>query len=508
MSTKTAQAGVDFIRDEVKRMALTWQLMRDSMAGQPAIKERGIDYLPMPNADDSSEPNQKRYAALKTRAMYYPVTQRTAKGFVGQIFQKNPVFTFPTEMKTMHTNADGAGNTALQFSKALAFEILTTGRAGILADFPDTGGREITKRDVDTGRIHPTLKMYVAEDVINWRVTVIGAVKVLTMVVLREGHTVADGDFGFSTATKYRVLKFANVSTDPAQPVLGVVAELWSQAAGATVFTVEKTALLKDVAGRPLETLPFWFVGAEDNEPSPNQPPLLGLAYINIGHYRNSADVEQSAYLVGSPTLVVSGMNKEWLRDELKGAVRLGSATGLPLPPACTAELLQCEPNSLARELMKDKEQQMVALGAQLVEQKEVQQTATESSQKESGKLSVLSTIVHNINAALANGLKMCASFIVNRELTEGENPELVAELSTDFSVARMSSADRAQLIAEWQGGAITFEEMRTGLKAAGIAYEDDDKARDAIDTELANSPTNPLNGDGAKKDKNTPPAA
>jgi len=41
-----------------------------------------------------------------------------------------------------------------------------------------------------------------------------------------------------------------------------------------------------------------------------------------------------------------------------------------------------------------------------------------------------------------------------------------------------MSPQERQQLISEWQSDAITYTEMRHNMKRGGIAYQDDDEAK------------------------------
>lgn len=70
-----------------------------------------------------------------------------------------------------------------------------------------------------------------------------------------------------------------------------------------------------------------------------------------------------------------------------------------------------------------------------------------------------------------------------------------------------MTPEERQQLIKEWQAGAITFEEMRTGLRKAGTVTEDDAKAKEKIAKDTAeamalaapeNKPGDGGNGNGA----------
>ena len=59
----------------------------------------------------------------------------------------------------------------------------------------------------------------------------------------------------------------------------------------------------------------------------------------------------------------------------------------------------------------------------------------------------------------------------------------IVFQLNVDFSVSKMSAQERQQLMAEWQGGLITWTEARARLHEAGVATEDDAIAKTQVET-------------------------
>ena len=134
----------------------------------------------------------------------------------------------------------------------------------------------------------------------------------------------------------------------------------------------------------------------------------------------------------------------------------------------------------MIKEAMEAKERQMVALGAKLVEQKQVQRTAFEAKVEATSEGSTLSSTAKNVQAAYVWALQWCARFVGVAETG------IQFELNTDFDIARMTPEERAQAIKEWQRGAITFEEMRAVLRKSGTATEDDAKAKEAIAQETA----------------------
>ena len=66
-----------------------------------------------------------------------------------------------------------------------------------------------------------------------------------------------------------------------------------------------------------------------------------------------------------------------------------------------------------------------------------------------------------------------------------GAEGEVKFELNTEFQISSMSYQERLQLMQEWQGGLLTFPEARSALKKVGVATEDTDAAKTAIDAEL-----------------------
>jgi hypothetical protein len=227
----------------------------------------------------------------------------------------------------------------------------------------------------------------------------------------------------------------------------------------------------KDSSGNPLKEIPFIFLGAENNDPTPDDSPLFDLASLNIAHYRNSADYEESSFLVGQPTPVVSGLTKDWAIDILGGVINLGSRAVIPLPVGGKAELLQADPNSMPKEAMEHKEKQMVALGARIVEARDVQRTATESGQDEEVETSILINAARNVSLGYTKALAWAGLFVSSSGVS-------AVVLNTDFAMARMTVEERQQLVTEWQAEAISFSEMRRGLTTQGTANLTDEEAQ------------------------------
>ena len=516
---------VEYTRDELNILLVIYFMIRDCVDGEPAIKgligsdaqqvtagsggsfngggnsgplyndiilSRARRYLPQPNAEDQSQQNRERYRAYVQRAVFYNVTARTLEGMCGQIFLRNPVVNIPSDLDILKTDADGGGLTLDQLAYRTVRHVMSYGRSGILVDYPVAQG-STTKKQILDGDIRPTLTVYNPWDIINWRIEYRGAKRVLSLVVLREPVT-EEGDDGFelNMFEQYRVLKL--------DPLTGEhLVEIY-QKDDQNSFELNDTFNPKDANGKALTDIPFHFVGSENNDIAPNRPPLYDLAALNIAHYRNSADYEEACFIAGQPTPVLTGLSEDWVNNVLNGAVTLGSRGSIALPVGASAHLLQAGQNGMPHEAMEQKEKQMVALGAKLVQIQKTQRTATQSIIETTSESSTLANVAKNVSAAFEWAITVAESYVNKTLLTKNS---IKYQLNNDFDLTSMTADDQAALVKEWQAGAITFGEMRTGLRKAGVATLDDDTALALIIKEMA-----ALTMAGVIADPLAPPAA
>lgn len=462
--TKVAHPNVSYVRPEVRENTLRWQKILDCVKGEDAVKSRQDTYLPIPDAQLGGKTTDQRYKDYVNRAVFYNVTGRTLTGLVGQVFGRESTIEMPSELEGLVDDVAGTGVGIEQQAKKSLEHVLSIGRCGLLADYPKTVG-PTTKAQLDSGEIRPVLRLYTGPNIINWRTMRVGAKYKLSLVVLVESLDVEDDGFESKTAVAYRVLRLEN----------GVYTQqmyVEETADGKTnVNEHGEKVTPRDHAGNTFDTIPFTFMGPENNDADIDPAPLYAMSNLNIAHYRNSADYEDACFIAGQPTPVFAGLTEEWVNNVMKGKVYLGARGGVMLPKGGTAQLLQVQANSMPKEAMEHKEHQMVALGAKLVEERSIRRTATEARQDEASETSILSSSTKNVNAAYVSALKWA-------QLFTGGTGEIVFKLNSDFDLSNMTPAERQQLVAEWQAEAITFGEMRTALKRTRIAYEDDEIAK------------------------------
>lgn len=465
-----------------------WDLVRDAAAGEKAVKDAREKYLPRPNPADKSVQAEERFKQYLTRAVYYNATGRTLRTMVGIAFHREPTIKMPTALEECRDNINGAGLTLLQQAQATLGEVLRTGRAGLLADFPKVDDPQRTSLAAQRAQgLQPTLTLYHASAIINWRTTMRGGKVVLSLVVLEETRDIADG-FATKSQTQYRVLRLDDAGL--------YQVEIWRKDEDATKpedqWVLAETNLPLDGTGRRLTEIPFQFVGAQDNDYTVDESPLYDIATLNMAHYRNSADYEESVFFCGQPQYWIAGLTEEW-RDHLeKTGVYVGSRTILPLPVNGSAGILQADPNTLAKEAMEGKEKQMAALGARLLFATSQIKTATQQESEDTTTHSVLSLACENVASAYTKGLQWMAMFA-------NAGGEVEFKIPTDFAALTMDPTELTALLQLAQAGKLPDTDLWDRLRKCGLiaADKDDEAIREELDAQAPARTSNPFgNGD------------
>jgi hypothetical protein len=231
-----------------------------------------------------------------------------------------------------------------------------------------------------------------------------------------------------------------------------------------------------DGSGKPWKEIPFTFLGSENNDASVDDAPLYDMAELNIAHYRNSADYEDSAYLVGQPMIWIAGLDEQWRDWIQESGLYIGARTPFLIPKGGSAGIIQAQPNTLAKEAMDSKERQMVALGARLIEQGSGSKTATQEQNENAAEHSVLSLVVSNVSEAYTRVLQWVAQF-----MNATGKPEYT--LNQNFVRVQIDSNLLANLIKGVQAGLIPQSDFWRQLRDYQLI--DPEKKDDAIRDEL-----------------------
>lgn len=466
------KTGVAFIRKEIAKKRKEWLVIRDCLEGEVAIKAKGTQYLPYPSTktDDCKNENHPRYIAYKDRANFMNVTRRTIYELLAQVFIKNPIIDVNNSkiMELLLENATGNGVSLEQCAKTSLKYALAYAYGGILVDFPETS--QLSVKEYNEGLYRPTITPYSPFSIRNFRVEDFGAEERLTLVVLHENFWEYDND-GFEVAEKeqLRVLRLDENGEYVQHIYRGENYNLDGKAHGwKKEFTIKPT----NADGKPINKIPFFFIGMENNNPYPDNPIMYDLATLNISHYRNSADYEETMFVAGQATLFISGLKDN---DETP-TIKMGVDGGIVMKNGGTCGLLQAKADSGLAESMEKKEKAMAKFGAKFLETDNVAKTAYQVKVENPSQGSILANCADNVSSAYTNALKFAHTLI------NVDDKDVKFELNTDFEYNRVGTDEQNQVIGAWTAGAISFEEMRSVLRRAGVAFQENDVALTQIE--------------------------
>lgn len=450
-----------------------WKRMRDVVMGQDAIHAAATIYLPK-----LREQTTEDYAAYLMRAGFYNATARTIAGLLGMLFRKDPQVTASDAMNVMFEDVSLKNIPLAAFAYDVCSEVMETGRAGILVDFPEKRNDIVTASDADKANMRPTLQCYCAEAIINWREETINNKTALTLVVLTEqallkidpdtGKPFVDpvtgqpDEFISKYETRYRVLdidlNFGNVYR-------------------VRVFRINKKTgfdeLLSQIYptnnGKLFTFIPFYIVGVEGTKAEVEEPPMLDLADLNLSHYRTNADYEHGCHLTGLPMPYGTGIPETI--DPVTGVARsaafyLGSEKAF-VTSAKDAKLGFMEFTGQGLGALKEnldrKEQQMSILGARMIaEEKKQAETATTTAIHRTGENSVLSSIAIAVSKAIEDALKVFAEWA-------NDTGDIEFKINREFSPVTIDAPTLVALVGAWQAGAMPLETILDLLQRADM---------------------------------------
>ncbi|SPL69160.1 DUF4055 domain-containing protein [Acinetobacter stercoris] len=413
--------------DYVKNFPL-WGKVDDVCKGQKAVKDKREVYLPRNNPQDKTIEAQGFYDSYLQRAVFYGVTGKTLGSLVGAAFATDPTFKYPPELEHLERNANGAGVSLYQLSQSALRHILKHYRCALYVDFPDVGPSR-NRAEEKAKQAYPMVHLLASKAVVNWDTMIVGNQMKLNLVVIEESVSERGQDgFSIESKTQYRVLRLEDIG----QGDVVYTIEVYTKS-DKDVWVGNGRKIPTDYNGDPWSYIPFTFVGAVDNSTQIENSPLLELADVNLAHYRDSADFQESVYYMGQPQYYVTGVDWNWFQEARKNGVYVGSKTLMPIPKDGSFGIAQVEPNTLAREAMKDKWQQMKEMGARLVEKGSASKTATEANNDDAIQHSVLSLCTANINEAMSMVLRWCAKFVMP-DVNVLTKDDLLYEISQEFN--------------------------------------------------------------------------
>ena len=270
------------------------------------------------------------------------------------------------------------------------------GFGGILVDFTKTQGEAKTMADEKRLGARPYWVFVTHDRVLGYKAENIGGQLMLTQMRLSEVTEVDDGKYDTTSVNRVRVLRPGGW-------------ELWQEDANGYSQLDEGATTLSYIPFVPLYGLREGFMVGK--------PALSALVDLNIKHWQQQFDQDDSARFARKRLLVFTGLSSN---DPLT----IASDMALRLPPNADAKVVQgsAESVTVGRTELAALEQQMIQTGAELLVATPGQRTATEANNDAEANKSSLQRIVENFEDALDLGLQYTADWLgVGEGRTDGQ---------------------------------------------------------------------------------------
>ena len=471
--------GVEFKRKEYIDNLPRWVIVDDTQKGQLQVKYRGETYLPFygtqPRPSSSFEhiedyeiynrnyqaltaEQAARYVNYLKRAIFYNYVSRTVGGLVGMATKEPLIVEVDTGLQFAVNDIDGAGMSLSQQYKRCVELTVKHARCGLLVDYPPTDG-EVTQEQINQGIARSYCTLYKADQIINWGEERVGADTRVNLVVLEECiQERAENGYDLEDVKQYRVLRLVDGLYE-----LAVYDDKED--------IVEGPFYPTDNSGNRLNFIPFQFVGAINNDVHIDESTVYDISSLNIGHYINSADYENSAWLCGQPMPWISGVDQNWTREN--AGLNLGSGSIVPVPAGESFGVVQTQPNSQSYEAMQHKQTQMIALGAKMISDQSFS-SATEAAINNQSETSYLQSVIDNVTNAYSKVLDWMGLF-EGASVIEFKNP-------TDLTMFMADPQMLAQMVASWQTGLISKEDVRDYQRKIGVLDRTNEEIDDLVE--------------------------
>lgn len=442
--------------EEYEERLPQWRKVRDAMAGEDRVKERGTEYLPKP----SGMKDPRKFTAYKERASFYDVADRTLSGLEGLVFRVEPVVKVPAALEPMLKDVTSTGAPIQVMLHEAMREVASMGRYGQLVDLPR--GLSLTAL--------PRISTYLAEDILRWEEQIVGGARKVVRIVLREEATVTgtqrterlvelflDPVDGFYTMQHWRQKETETTSSRNTPRSDRVVGE---QVSGD--FDKVGDPIKPDIRGTKLEEIPFTFINTIHLRPRTEKPPFIPMVNMALAHYRNSADYEHALFMACQPQPWAVGVTQEE-RPRAIGAGGIWFSSNKDAKFGMLEVNGQSIPNQ--RQAMQDKETRMAILGALLIqEDRQPSNVTAETTRLQTrSQTSVLVNTVDSVTAGTERSLRVAAVWM-------GADPDEVSVgFSKDFIETRLSSDELTALVAGWQGGAYSRQTLHENLQSGEV---------------------------------------
>jgi len=382
-------AKVNEVSAAIAAMQPDWAKIDALLGGTKAMRTARELYLPKFPAEDQESYDYR----VKTSTLFNGLG-RTLENMAAKPFAEAITFTEldPVAAEWLE-DIDQCGNNMTVFAHSVFTEGLAKGMTHILVDYPvtlDEKGNQLypTKAAEDAAGVRPYFVHIKPNQIIDavpikgkGGAQVIGQVRFMECVA----EPAAEGEFGSKSIEQIRVLEPGRWATY--RKGRDTQKDTW-------VLHKEGVTTLDFVPMVTFYTKRTGFMTAT--------PPLNDLADLNIKHWQSSSDQDSILHTARVPLLAISG-----LQDDDR--VEIGAKSYLRLPIGAEAKYVEHTGAAITagRESLQDLENQMRAMGAELLAETQVSTTATQNNIENTEQQCQLSRMVQGLEDTLDTALGM-----------------------------------------------------------------------------------------------------
>lgn len=456
-----------------------WEKCRDCYGGEKAVKSKDTLYLPRLQDQTIDE-----YENYKKRAQFYGATSRTVEAYLGMIFRKPVSFKAYYEgeetkeldefMARYLDSMTVDGKNLNEFAHEVTEELIVTNRAGLLVDLPYVESAPMSIFDYEQRDIKPIISLYKTETILNWYTIKENGRDIPVMYVLYEPFEEFDQENSISPSEVpgFRILYLENFSDPNPRNRVYKMIRVKQQT---TQRRLRKTGglVVTDVSypmrnGMYLNHIPFYVISDQGLDYRRVRNPMISdLANVNLGHYRNSADLENELHFVSLKTIAYPGWNVK-----SDGHPRVGGA--IATPKGNTPVLLEPTSDSSIREEMILKEARLAVLGAERISQKQrYLPSASVAEITASAEASVIQNFLTSLNLAINRVVKDAVEWarVAWAEYNQGEL-KVTIQINNDLTDNALTGADLVNFISAYQQGGISIDTLYYNLSRREIYPE------------------------------------
>lgn len=438
-----------------KSMADDWLLIRDLMGGTRVMQDAGTRWLPQWPKESGS-----RYGIRVGESILFNGHRRTIETLTGKVFRE-PIAVnedVPDSTKPLLENVDLTGRDLDTFCHAWFKDGLSLGLSHVLVD--KSTAEAGTNAEAKAAGIRPYWNHIPAENLIFWRLMLIGGRNILVEIRILETTLEPDGEWAEKPVERIRRLQLQQLD-ERSEPV--VVWSLYRKTERASGENVDGW-IIEDTGITEMPEIPLVTFYSGRISMMFARPPLLDQAWLNLSHWRSSSLQRHVLNLGRRPALYFLGFNEEEI-----SSVEIGPYSGIVSSNTnAKVGFAEIEGASIAagRQELQDIKEEMAVHGVDMLVKKPAQQTAEESRNKQIDSDSQLGAIANNHEDAINNALRFTA--MLNGE-TEGGSVSVPSTFGIDSGTTQEINA----IIKSREMRQITWSLFMNSLKDKGVIAKD-----------------------------------